>query len=156
MPFFDDFATAVLSYPSVSMQLSIVDVNPPGTSINVNEVVTFQVRIRNNGHLNLSGVVLRVEGQNGVRVSRTLLPVIPGFQWGFASFDSLPLTVNAHSTQDTVNFYFRSTEVHPIGTQLIQVYIHDYNVNLNDILNNHTGHPIPNILGTYANQIFPA
>ncbi|MBK8195075.1 MAG: hypothetical protein IPK76_18380 [Lewinellaceae bacterium] len=151
MPYFDDFAAGVSAYPAASVQLSIVDVNPPGTAINVNENVLFQVRIRNNGHLNLTGVTLHVIGINGVEVSRT------GGAGTFGTlFTSLPININAHSSQDTVNFFFRSSAVRPAGTALVRAHIAGYDVNLTDLLTNHTGHPNPLTEATFAAQVHPS
>lgn len=154
MPFFDDFASALSGYPAASVTLSIVDrvVQPPhvGPAVNTNEIWAFQVRVTNNGNLNMTGVVLHIQGQNGTQVS-----TLVGGPWQ-ASITSGALTVNAHSSQDTPNFYFKApSAARPAGTPLVRAHIGTFDVNLNHILNNHSDHADPPS-GTYSDQVFPA
>jgi len=159
MPFFDDFGTEVARYPTLSVQLSIVDrvAQPPATAgaVNVNEVFSFQVRVANTGNLNLTNVKIRVVGRNGATVglvaggpfaSSILAPTIPA--------------VNAKDIhgQDTVNLFFKAPAVPSPATdpvkELIRVHIADYDVNLNHILNNiTTDSPAPT--GAFKAQVFP-
>jgi hypothetical protein len=92
--FIDDFASAVSSYPSTSVTLSIVDVAvQTGTTgaVNVNEVWKYQVRVANNGHLNMTGVTLHIEGQNGAQVSTAAAG-----PWSTSIFPG-GLNINSHS-----------------------------------------------------------
>ncbi len=154
MAYFDDFANAVAAYPSLSVTLSIVDlvVQPPGTpvSVNINEVWAFQVRVANNGHLNLTGVALHVEGQNGATVGTAAAGPFS------ASIFPAPLAaVNAHSSQDTVNLFFKAPAVaKPAGTALVRVHISTFDANLDHPLIGHSGHADPPA-GTHAAQVFP-
>lgn len=154
MAYFDDFKNAVSAYPSLSVTLSIVDlvVQPPSTAgaVNINEIWAFQVRIANNGHLNLTGVTMHLSGANGATVA--LAAAGP-----FTSILTTPAiaSVNAHSTQDTGNFYFKAPNiVKPAGTQLVEVHISAFDANLNYILITSTGHSNPPT-GSYKAQVFP-
>ena len=155
MAYFDDFANAVAAYPSLSVTLSIVDlvVQPPGVApaVTVNEVWAFQVRVANNGHLNMTGVSLHVEGQNGATVSTAAAgPFSPSI------VPAALAAVNAHSTQDTVNLFFKAPGVvKPAGTPLVRVHLSSWDANLDHIMSNHSGHADPPS-GTYSNQVFPA
>jgi hypothetical protein len=154
MAYFDDFADAVANYPAQSVALSIVDrvVQPPGTAgaVNVNEVFAFQVRVANNGHLNLTGVTLHVEGQNGATVSQN---AAGPFTTSIGSPNIA--AVNAHGSQDTPNLFFKAPSgVRPAGTALVRAHISGYDVNLNHILISHTGHADPPS-STFSTQVFP-
>ena len=152
MAFFDDFANAVSTYPSTSVTLSIVDVAlQTGTagSINVNEVWRFQVRVANNGNLNMTGVTLHIEGENGTQVSTAAAG-----PWSAEIFPG-GLNVNGHGSQDTVDFYFKAPSVaKPAGTALVRAHISTFDADLNRILINLSGHADPPS-GTYSNQVFP-
>jgi len=154
MAFLDDFQNAVSGYPAASVTLTIVDKAPvpPATvaAINVNEVWSFQVRVRNNGNLNMTGVSLRIQGQNGATVSTTSAgPFSSSINFG-------NLSLNGHGgQQDTVNLFFKApSTIKPAGTQLVTAQIAGFDVNLNHILIDHTlGSSSPT--GIYTDQVFP-
>jgi hypothetical protein len=56
------------TYPVTYVDLEIVDVDTPGDVLNVGEQAKFRVKVTNRGPLNLTGVTLRVRGQNGATV----------------------------------------------------------------------------------------
>jgi hypothetical protein len=68
MGFFDDYNAAVEAYPDTHMGVEIRNVDYPGTRLNVGEVGTFEVLIRNHGPLRVRDVILRVRGLSGVLV----------------------------------------------------------------------------------------
>ena len=154
MPYFDDFANAVEAYPALSVNLSIVDrvVQAPGTpgAVNVNEVFAFQVRVANNGHLNLTNVTLHVEGRNGATVSSNAAG-----PFGTSIISPTITAVNAHGSQDSANLFFKAPNgARPAETALVRAHISAYDVNLSHILNSHSGHADPPS-GTFAAQVFP-
>ena len=154
MAFLDDFQNAVSGYPAASVALTIVDKAPvpPATvgAINVNEVWSFQVRVRNNGNLNMTGVSLRIQGENGATVSTTSTgPFSSSINFG-------NLSLAGHGgQQDTVNLFFKApSTTRPAGTKLITAQIAGFDVNLNHILIDHTlGSSSPT--GTHTDQVFP-
>jgi len=154
MAFFDDFAKAVENYPSISVTLRIVDVafvsGAQGPEVNVNDVYKFQVRVINNGHLNLTNVLLHIQGQNGAQVSAF---AAGPFSAGIVS-SGLGLTVNAHGSQDTADFYFNATAASPAEVVLVRAHISRFNANLNHILDDHSSHADPPA-GTYSRKVFP-
>ena len=154
MAYFDDFANAVDAYPATSVALTIVDraAVPPATvgAVNVNEVWSFQVRIANNGNLNMTGVSLHIEGQNGAQVSTAAAG-----PWSTGIIPAALPAVNAHSTQDTVNYYLKAPAVaKPAGTALVRAHISSWDANLDHIILGHSNHADPPA-GTYADQVFP-
>src|SRR5437588_3501667 len=110
MAFFDDFANAVTEYPNTSITLSIINaVVNYGTpeAVNVNEVWQFQVRIVNNGHLNLTNVMLHITGENETTVG---LPNLFGTSFALDAFVDVP-GINAHSTVDSPLIFFKAPPV---------------------------------------------
>jgi hypothetical protein len=157
MAFFDDFAMAVSNYPKDNVTLEIVNVvvaaGTPGV-VNVNEIWQFQVRVHNNGHLNLTNVMLHIEGQNGATVGQWNLF---GTSYSAETFLDVP-GINAHSTLDSAGLLFKApTSPKPLGTVLVTAHISDirrFTVNLDHILNGHGVHAVPAVKPFIA-QVFP-
>ena len=155
MAFLDDFQKAVEVYPAFNVTLSIVDLAPvpPATpnAINIDEVWSFQVRVRNNGNLNMTNVLLRLQGLNGATISTNSAgPFSPFLNFG-------NLTLNAHGgQQDTVNLFFKAPDkIKPAGTQLVSATIGGYDANLNHILIDHTFGSAAGPTGSYNAQVHP-
>ena len=152
--YFDDFAHAVTTYPVTSVVLSIIDVVPQAPStpgvVNVNEVWKFKVRVSNTGQLNLTGVSLHVVGQSGAQVSAN------GAAGTWTSLITIGnLTINGMGSQDTVDIFFKAPSgVKPPNTPLVSTHINTFDVNLNRILIDLTGHA-DSPAGTYSNQVWP-
>jgi hypothetical protein len=161
MPFsWDEFADAVSGYPADNVTLGVVDLAPhnpsSGSDVNTNDVWKFQVRVRNNGHLNMTGVALRITGQNGVRVSTN--PIGP---W-LAAINAFPLgvgmTLNAHSApQDTPGFIYFKAPGQQIDTvkELVCVQIARFDANLNHLLIDHSGSSTQP-KACYKDQVWPS
>jgi len=79
---FTDMSDAIAGYPALSVVLTIEDAvqksGVGGTSVNVNEIWGFKVKIRNTGNLNMANVKLRIAGQNNVKVGTNYQPSPPG------------------------------------------------------------------------------
>ena len=144
MPFLDDFANAVQTYPVDSVVVSIlppayVSGGTPGGTVNINEIWRFRVRIRNNGHLVMNNVNFLIQGQNGASVGITAAAAAAAAANNAINF--FPnLTVNGHGgQQDTVDLFFQAPNAQrPAGTLLVKADIQGWNANLLDILNNHS------------------
>ena len=158
MGFFDDFAQAVTDYPKDNVTLSIVNevvsVGTPG-AVNVNEGWQFQVRVANNGHANLTNVMLHIEGQNGATVGQK--DSFGGVAFSSETFLDVP-GINAHSSLDSPAVFFKAPSgAKPAGTVLVRAHISNirtFTVNLDHILNGHGVHADPPA-GTFAAQVFP-
>lgn len=156
MAFLDDFRDAVSGYPAASVTVEIVDrapVTPPtGTQVNVNDIWSFQVKVRNRGPLNMTGVSLRINGLNGATVSTTNVPA--SFGGSIASFGNM--TINAHGTQDTVHLFLKAPNAtRPAGTELVSAQIAGFDVNLNHLLIDHSAFSATP-RGVYSDQVFPS
>lgn len=154
MGFFDDFASAVTNYPSASVNLQIVSVEVvSGTagSVNVNEVWRFQVRITNNGHLNMKNVTLHLQGQSGAQVSSSSTS---GFTTGIITTAAVA-SVPAHGSGTTGYYYFKAP---PTSTatpvSLVTAHVNAWDGDLNYLLLNLSGHADPP-KATYSAQVYP-
>jgi len=155
MAFLDDFEDAVHGYPAASVTISIVNLAPitPSTpnGVNVNDIWAFNVRVRNRGNLNMTGVALNVAGMNGALVSTSATgPWLPSI----SCFGSL--NVGGHiGQQDTPNLFFKAPGTpKDSDTQLISANICAFDVDLNHILIDHTGSSATPT-GDYKTQVFP-
>lgn len=149
-------ADSVHNYPLGSVAIGIINLTnvPPSTpgAINVNEVWKFQVRVSNNGHLSLTNVYLEVEGLNGVMVSTDSNGV-----WGplHAQVAGTGLTVAAHGSQDTRDYYLRAPNAPlPAGTQLIASRIRHFDAFLDHVLIGHSGRSDQPV-GIHVDQVYP-
>ena len=68
MAFFDDMMVALEAYPETYVTLEILGVDGVGDEVDVNDEGTFEVKLTNNGPLNLTGVTVRIDGKNGAQV----------------------------------------------------------------------------------------
>ena len=148
MSFLQNFADAVANYPVDSVTVSIVDVfGPTAGWVHANRVVPFQVRVANNGHLNMTNVSLHIEALNGALVSSVETgPFFTGITFG-------ALTVNGGASQDTATLYFKAPSVtKPAGTTMLRAHIGDWDANLDHMFDNHTNHaPLPE--GAYSVEV---
>jgi hypothetical protein len=159
MAFFDDFANAVTSYPVTSVTLDIPHSNVvlaqgTPTAVNVNEGWQFQVKVTNNGHLNLANVMLHIEGMNGATVGQK--DFFGGIAFSAETFVDLP-AINAHSSLDAPPVFFRAPSVPQPETVLVRAHIsgiRTFAVNLDHILNGHGAHSDPPA-ATFSAQVFP-
>lgn len=147
MPFFDDMSTALEAYPVTDVTLEIVDVVTPGNALNVTEIVSFRVKVSNNGPLNLTNVTVRVKGQNGALVANN--GAIAPFVSEFVT-QALP-TIGHNGAQLTVGSPLKFKA--PAGAQasktLVKATLEDWDADLNHILNSHSD-PVTSPSGTYA------
>lgn len=155
MAFISDFINAIKSYPKLSVSLEIVDRNDLSTSpssvINVNEKWSFRVRVHNNGELNLTNVILYIEGQNGVMVSKAS-PTAGRWR---KDINSSPISVKSHSSQDTAICFMKAPANASTGSvPLLKVHVDEFNANLDHILNDHSEESdSPECV--YSSQIYP-
>jgi hypothetical protein len=78
MAFFDDMNTALETYPETNVVIEIVNFTPvTGTALNVDEDATFQVKVTNNGLLNLTDVKLRVKAQSNAKLKEIVAGQFP-------------------------------------------------------------------------------
>jgi hypothetical protein len=137
MTVLNDIANAMDSYPTTETLISIVDVAlESGTAgaININEVWKFKVSVANTGHLNMTDVILHVNGTNGTTISTK---PTSGFTKNTLKAD--PLTVNAGGSSKTGYFYFTAPSTQqPPNTPLLESHLFDWKANFDHFFTNHT------------------
>jgi hypothetical protein len=135
---FTDFSNAIAGYPALSVVLTI---DPPvqksgggGTSVNVNEVWGFKVKIKNTGNLNMTNVKLRIAGQNNATVSAKFPSLIP---FPTEIVESVA-DINAGHTVTTQEYYFLAPSTDSGGNKidLVRVTIDDWDADLSYMLTN--------------------
>jgi hypothetical protein len=151
MSLLNDLAIELESYVDDEVTMSVIGVDPVGDLINVNDLVAFQVRIENTGHMNMTGVSIHVHAENGA--------VVASLPQGPFSTDKVivsGLTVNAGGSRDTAFLYFKAPPTtKPAGTNLLSFHVQDYTGDWNHMFANHTTTPTgPS--ATYSAQVHPA
>jgi hypothetical protein len=144
---FTDFSNAIAGYPAVSVTLTIEDKvqksGAGGTSVNVNEIWGFKVKVRNTGNLNMTNVKLRITGQNDVKVGA----VYPPSPAGYLSDEIVEdiLNVDAGHTVTTKEFYLQAPSKDSANKKidLVTVTIDDWDADLTYILTNVAAHADP-------------
>jgi hypothetical protein len=149
MSVIDDLTTAVEAYPKSNVQIHIEDVEFPGDVLNVDEEGSFKVRVTNNGSLNLTDVTVKIKGLNGalVRVG----PPIVGFS------EESEANVNDVAGDGgsvlTPAFFFQAPEKPSASPEdLFKVTLHDWNANLDRILNDHTD-PVGTVNDVFTTEV---
>jgi hypothetical protein len=133
-----DIANAMNSYPLDETAIEILEpVLESGTAgvINVNEVWKFKVKVTNNGHLNMTDVILHVNGTNGTTISKK-----PTTGFTEKTIKADPLTVNGGGGSSTTGYlYFTAPSTQkPADTPLLESHIFDFNANFDHFFTNHT------------------
>lgn len=148
MAFFDDMTTALRTYPVANVVLEIVEVDIPGTVLNTAEQGTFRVRVTNSGPLNMTGVTLRIRGQNGATVAANNIPA--PFVSEFVT-QVLP-PINGHGgSQLTIGspLKFKAPAGGQSSKPLVKATLEAWDANLDHILLGHSD-PLDPPLGTFA------
>lgn len=152
MAFFDDMNAALEAYPLTDVQLEIVDVTFPGSALNTGETGSFRVKVTNTGPLNLTGVTVRVSGQNGATVANNsvIAPFVPDF-----ITQELP-TIAAHGgSQLSVGspLKFKAPAAAQASKTLVKATLEAWDANLDHILLAHSDPMRDGPKGTYAAQV---
>jgi hypothetical protein len=135
---FTDMSDAITGYPALSVVLTIEDgvqkSGVGGTSVNVNEIWGFKVKIRNTGNLNMSNVKLRIAGQNNVKVGSNYPPSPAGYLTD--QIVENVANVDAGRAVTTKEYYFQapSTDSGNKKIDLVRVTIDDWDADLSYIL----------------------
>jgi hypothetical protein len=131
MPLIDDLLTAINAYPyhADNVEIDIVNFSGGGGQINAGEIWNFQVRVVNNGKLDMKNLDLRIYGSEWATVSKSSFPIL---------FRSLLSTekkdLDAHSTVTFGSFYMRAVQATGSGSpndeHLVSVHIGSYDAGL--------------------------
>ncbi len=149
MSVIDDLTAAVEAYPKSNVQIQIEDVQFPGEVLNVDEEGTFKVRVTNNGPLNLTDVTVKIKGLNGALV-RVGPPLIGYTEESQANIHDV---AGDGGSVLSPEFFFKAPDK-PSETSedLFKATLHDWNANLNRILNDHTD-PVGAVKDVYTHEV---
>jgi hypothetical protein len=154
MGFIDDFAHAVETYPDDYVTLEIIEVNVPGTALNVSERGSFQVRVRNTGPLNMEDLTLRIRGLNGTLVKDTgaLAPFVTEFVSDPGQFPRIRGHNGDAPEDNTGAFSFEvASSPRPVA-DLFEVSIEGWTALLDHILASHS-RSAPDVKATYRDRV---
>jgi hypothetical protein len=150
MGILQDLDSTIRSYVADNVNLDVVDVTKPGTSINVEEVCGFQARVSNNGLLKMADVSLQIDGLNGTLVSTSATG-----PWS-SSITVNSLNVPARAVRDTGNLHFKApTSPQPAFTTLVNVRVKNWKADLTPLLEGSSVGE-ENKVGHLMAQVFPS
>lgn len=153
--FFNEFRTAMHSYPDEDVVLEIVEVDFPGGVINTAEEGSFRVRVTNNGLLDMTDVTLKVRGLNGAQVKT-------GGAADFDFRDELTIGMDSETvvgqggsslTQGSKLEFKAPANTKPAGTPLFKATLDNWNGSLVRILNGHSHGDDDAPAGTYSDEV---
>jgi hypothetical protein len=135
---FTDMSNAIAGYPALSVTLTVDNKvqksGAGGTSVNVNEIWGFKVKVQNTGNLNMTNVKLRIAAQNNAKVGEVFPPSAAGYL-ADQLVESI-LNVDAGHTVTTQEYYVQapSKDSNNKKIDLVRVTIDDWDADLSYIL----------------------
>jgi hypothetical protein len=149
MSVIDDLSAAVETYPKSNVQIQIEDVDFPGDVLNVKEEGTYVVRVTNNGPLNLTDVTVKIKGLNGalVKSGSSLMEFTDEF------VNRVDDVAGDGGSVLSSTFRFKAPKQPSASPEdLFQVALHDWNANLDRILNDHTD-PVSTVKAVFTAEV---
>ena len=142
MGMIDDLLTAINEYPSQQVTIDVTNFQEPDGHINVGENCTFNVRVENNGMLDMQNVKLHVEGSAFASVALTGFFGTPG-SFG-SSVISGPRHIDAHASATFGVFHMHADAATPDegkeNRDLFTVHISSFDADLEHVLSDQTHH----------------
>lgn len=141
MSVIDDYANAMNRYPADETEIEIVNVakigDPADTDMNTKEEWQFQVKLTNNGHVNMRNVSIKLVGLNGTRLREITDPPSD-----YAN-EIIVASLNPNGGEDsrtTKAFGLKApANQQPAGTQLVEAHIEEWDSDTADhMATNHT------------------
>ncbi|MCA0296270.1 MAG: hypothetical protein LCH96_13380 [Actinobacteria bacterium] len=156
MSVLQDLVTEIESYPHTYLTIEIIDVNPPGSAINVNEDVTFTVQVSNSGPLNVRDLTLTVTGLNGTQVKAPGAAAPWGTEADSNPFDLVP----AHQPNTPVvmtgsPLHFKANRAWSTAKDLVSVTVGDWDTDFDHPLIAHSD-PDTAAKATYSSTVAAA
>jgi hypothetical protein len=152
-----DLANAIEAYPHEFINLEIVEVDPPGNTINEDEDVVFEIHITNTGPLDVLELSILVEGLNGTEVKSNGAAA----QWtdaftydGTSDLDKIP----GHSGNSPVvlsRLHFKHPRSRPAVTDLVRVSVAGFDADFGHMLVAHSRADTA-AQATYSSTVSPA
>ncbi len=133
MTILTDFTNAIESYPHEFLTLSIVEVDPPGSTVNALDDVQFRIQVANSGPLNVLQLNILVEGLNGtlVKSNGAAAQWVSSFTVSGNFFGDVP----AHSAATPVvsggnKFHFKPSTSSSVSRDLLRITADEWNADL--------------------------
>ena len=151
MGLLDDLHDEVNNYAHNYLELSIVQVDPPGDFINEDEDVAFRIQVSNPGPLDVNNLSLLVTGLNGtdVKSNGTNSAYVDSFTISGAFFGNVP----AHETvvSPGPKFHFKTSRDSAAEVALVQVSVANWATTFDHILASTP--PDPEANGIYGSTV---
>lgn len=134
----EDLAKSLHDYPESKVRLLVVDFHEPGSVINKGEICSFQIRVVNNGYLDMTNVQLHVNSANTyTQLSQTDILGNPiNFQ---NSLTTASMNIPARSSGNTRTLYLMALKS-TSKRQLFEAHLAEWNAGLSSLLRIHAGH----------------
>ncbi len=168
MGFFNDMAAAIEDYPVTDMTVQLVNVASTGTVVNINDEGTFSVKVTNNGGLNVRGLKLRVDGQNGAKVMDPTIVInkvpvaaavvvgdpIPTNAYGDSFTTGELAELDAHTSKTFGTYKWKAPpSVSTAAETLLKVTIAAWDANLDHLLTDHSNGSRTDPKDTYSSTV---
>lgn len=134
MSFFNDFRKAIDTYDGDSMDVKLVAYQflGPGNKLNPGEWFRCQVQVFNNGHLDLKGVTVSINGTSYAKVNLTPSHPVSSVRLSFGD-------MAAHSSrQSSAWIYGYATAATSGAKDVITARIASWDANLDHLLKDHS------------------
>jgi len=156
MSVLQDLVTEIETYPHTYLTVEVIDVDPPGSAINVNEDVTFNLQVTNSGPLNVKNLTLKIFALNGTQVKAAGAAA----QWGTVAFSNTFDSVPAHQPNNPVvmtgsSLHLKATRSSTTAADLIKVSVDEWDTDLDHPLIAHSD-PDPTANTVYSSTVSPA
>jgi hypothetical protein len=142
MTIINDLVAEIEAYPHESLTLEIVEVDPPGGAVNIDEDVLFRIQASNSGALDVNDLTVLVEGLNGTRVKQNgaAAQFVSSFTTSVGQFPRVPAHQGNTPVLSTGSpFHFEAPgSPKPAGTQLVRISVVDWRTDLNHVFVNHS------------------
>jgi len=157
MSILDDLRNEMMSYAADFIDLDIVNFNivpSKGPAWNIGDYGSFQVRIRNRGHMDVKNLKLHIVALNGLGKVRFIMPLLPK-GWENSFVWPISLYINAHARKTIGWFQFKAEKKTNGAKDVIKVHIHGFDLTWDHLLTDHTGHTAA-ASDTHSIEIFPS
>ncbi|MGR0480408.1 MAG: hypothetical protein ACTFAL_03145 [Candidatus Electronema sp. V4] len=133
MSIIDQLRAEIDTYETDKCSTTIINFAIPGTALNVGEAFTFQVKVENNGELDMKNVKVQVIGTSYADVAY----LVPQF-----SSSAVSGTFNLDANQEYIVFPFLGRAKKDTGNaslDIVTARIHSWNASFDHILDDHSG-----------------
>lgn len=158
MGLLSEITSAVQDYPHEYLTIEIIEVEPPGDVVDVDDDVRFRIQVSNSGPLHVDDLDLLVEGlhETQVKSGGAIAQYDDSFTTGAGWFPRVP----AHSAAEPVempgsDFWFTVSRAWAREKTLVRVSVAGWNSSFDHIFGGHTREDAA-ALGVYSSTVSAA